>query len=372
MEIGMEQIKYKSGEFRTFTATRSFELGAFNIRVAKGGEVEFDGSIVRYGGMTYTFPQLRGAYSSGWMVLADEYNENDPSYGRPVPANMQMRPAVDNGKPQPKTIAITTETDERVVLNTAEHAANTRAQNKQGARTASTAVESQDGVPVRTLKTLAGSKAMDARTVLTSESAGEALRAAENVRIDPGKGVTQDEMLERMPEADREVYLAEKASLRSRYVDTDAPAPETVAVVKTAKTKAAEGMTLTQSVGGGVEVADFAGTSKGKAKASTLTEDGITFKNTNGPEQLKPQVHPRSMQASVGMDGMADARLRVAKALCPEFPDTYNFSAPPKKKLARLQADFEDRPDVLRAVFAAESDEFKVLLVEEFPQAFQG
>jgi hypothetical protein len=38
--------------------------------------------------------------------------------------------------------------------------------------------------------------------------------------------------------------------------------------------------------------------------------------------------------------------------------------------MARLQADYENRPDVLRAVFAAEGDEMKSILMQEFPQAF--
>ena len=66
----------------------------------------------------------------------------------------------------------------------------------------------------------------------------------------------------------------------------------------------------------------------------------------------------------------ADVRRLVAKQLCPDFPENYNFTLDPKKKLARLQADYEDRHDVLKAVFAAEGDDFKMLLLQEFPQAF--
>jgi hypothetical protein len=62
----------------------------------------------------------------------------------------------------------------------------------------------------------------------------------------------------------------------------------------------------------------------------------------------------------------------VAKAMCADFPPNYDFAAPAKKRVARLQADFEDRPDVIRAAFAAENDEVKQLLVNEFPQAFNG
>jgi hypothetical protein len=37
-----------------------------------------------------------------------------------------------------------------------------------------------------------------------------------------------------------------------------------------------------------------------------------------------------------------------------------------------IRLNYENRPDIIRAIFAAESDEFKKLLVEEFPEAFPG
>jgi len=363
----MEQIKFKTGVFQEFMATRSFAMGATNVTVAKGSELEFDGSTVRYGGATHSFPQLRGAVSSAWLVPTAEYDSDNSSYGQPVSANIKMRPPTDSGAPA--KAMVTLETDERVVMSSADHAANTRDQNRS--RSAPTtrragAADSQDGVEVRTLKTAAGSRAMNTRTVLTAESAGSALRDAESVQIKPGRGLSQDEMLSRMDPEERESYLASKASIKSRYVDDDAPETVTVGKVVTAKVREAEGMKLTQQVGGGVEIADMGGVGGGKAKASTVTEDGITFKNTNGPEN-KPKPHHRAEQAGINN---AAARLQVAKALCPEFPVSYDFSAPERKKLARLQADFEDRPDILRAVFAAETDSFKARLVEEFPQAF--
>jgi len=94
--------------------------------------------------------------------------------------------------------------------------------------------------------------------------------------------------------------------------------------------------------------------------------------NTNGPSN-KEQPSPRSADAQKPVmlkDGTADFRLKVARQLCPDFPTNYDFAQNQRKKLARLQADYEDRPDVIRAVFAAESDDFKSLLLNEFPQAF--
>jgi hypothetical protein len=128
-------------------------------------------------------------------------------------------------------------------------------------------------------------------------------------------------------------------------------------------------MQFKTTVGGGVEVADPVGMS-GKPKEGVTVEDGMTFRTTNGPEQ-GVQPHPRS-QVQPDMGGTEDARRKVAKAICSDFPTTYDFGQPAKKKLARLQADFEDRPDVIRAVFAAESDDMKAKLVNEFPQVFEG
>ena len=365
----MDQIKFKSGDFLEFVATRTFELGNFNVKIVKGIDLTFDGTTVNYGGSSYMFPQFRGAYNAGWVVLATEYEEGNPLYGAPASANIKMRPPTD-AQGQAKTAVATIEADERTVMSSATHAATTRDLNRGIQRTANQgAVESQDGTVVRTLKTPAKS-----RSSLSAESAGEALRQANNVQIDPGQGITEEQMLARMTPEDRAVYLSKKDSLKSRYVDTDISSQGTVvASIKSASVKEAEGMKLTQQVGGGVEIANMGGGTGGKAEASTRTEDGITFKNTNGPKD-KPQIHPRTAAETPVMvlDGTADIRRKIAHTMCPDFPESYDFAASPKKKLARLQADFEDRPDVLRAVFAIESDDFKKQLVVEFPQAFQG
>ena len=63
---------------------------------------------------------------------------------------------------------------------------------------------------------------------------------------------------------------------------------------------------------------------------------------------------------------------KIAKSICADFPDNYVFTQTTRKKIARLQADFEDRPDVIRAVAAADTDpEVRSRLFEEFPEAFK-
>ena len=384
------QIKFKQGEKQHFVSTRNFTLGNTGASVSKGMDCFFDGSTVEVGGVDYPYPQFRGAIKVGWVVLADIYDENDPEYGRPVAAGIQVRHPTQGGNPMtggvraPIAMSAATESDERVVGSAKDHAAQTKTANNGYQRgvpvnpkagTMGT-VEAQDGVPVRTLKTAAGEKAKSQRTILTAESVGSALRQANaSGVIDPGQGISEEEMLSRMPEEDREAYLVQKEAHKSKYVDAAPTARVVGQVKKTAKSGESEGMTFKNDVGHGIEIADMAGMG-GKAKESTITEDGITFKNTNGPKNLKPQAHPRSEEAAAqktaAVNGTLDVRRKIAKAMCPDFPDNYDFTATARKKLARLQADYEDRPDVIKAVFAAEGDEFKNVLIQEFPQAFEG
>lgn len=399
-QIAPNQIAFKAGRMLHFVAARSFALGSTGNQVPKGTDVYFDGTKAEVDGGEHTCPQLRGAIRAGWLVLAEDYDENDISSERPVRANIQVRHAAQGGNPmkpnQTPTHAMRmTESDEHEVAMSggtiSSRAAAVRQRNEgyrrgQAVNAGETVlgqhgfevVEDQDGVEVDRppLATVAGEKSKFIRVPMTPDSAGRHIRqAATSVQVIPGKGITEEEMLERMDEFEREQYLETKEALRSRYVDESEPAPRTVGRVKnSSRTETREGITSKVSAGGGIEVADPS--YGGKAKESVIVEDGITFRTTNGPEQ-KVQPPPRSepeQQPVLVKDGAVamsmDVRRMVAKSMCPDFPDNYVFDLPDRKKIARLQADYEDRPDVLMAVYAAESDTFKAKLVEEFPGAF--
>lgn len=368
------QIQYRKGNMMTFVAARSFALGASGQNIAKGDEILFDGSTVEVAGETYNMPQLKGAISRGWVVLAQEFDMDDVSAEIPQTANVQVRHATQGGNPMnPHSVnrvsMTTAETDEREVGNIRSHADQTNVRNASYRRgtALNNGAELQDGVPVRTLKTLAGEKAKHAKTVLTSGSAAEAIRAAQSVTIDPGQGISESEMLERMDEQSREEYLTDKASRRAQYVD-DAPVKVVGRVKKSSENDTREGITAKVTTGGGVAIGDVSGMDTDKAQLREIEQDGIKFRTTNGPKD-REQAHPRSQEAQqpiVLRDGTAEVRRQIAQQLCPDFPDNYDFADSPKKKMARLQADYDDRPDVLKAVFAAETDAFKALLVREF------
>lgn len=377
----MDQISYRSGEMQHFIATRGFALGSTGLQISRGMDVHFDGTKVQVDGSEVTMPQLRGAVRSGWLVPAAAFWEGAEEQ-RPVSANIQVRHPTQGGNPfegktPTKKVAVVAETDEREVGNAVSHAAAARQANlnyRHGQPVRNEvggSVEMQDGIPVRRLKTAAGERAKNSRTVLTAESVGTALRQADSVQIDAGEGLSESDYLARMTEEERSEYLAKKEAARSKYADAT-PMAKPVAKVKTAKAETREGVTAKVTTGGGIETADPVDFGE-KAAVTEHVEDGIVFKNTNGPKKKAADPHPRSEEAQKPVmlrDGTADARLKVAKALCKDFPSNYDFAAPDRKKLARLAADYEDREDILRAVFAAESDAFKAKLLEEFPSVF--
>lgn len=382
-----DPIKFKMGQKQSFIAARSFALGSTGNTVPKGAEVLFDGSKAEVDGSEYALPQLRGAIKAGWLVLADNYDENDMTAEMPVRANVQVRHAAQGGNPMnpnraPTHSMQTTENDEREVGNgstISQRAAAVRQQNegyKRGqpvntgqvvrSQRGFETVEDQDGVEVegRTMQTAAGEKAKQKRTVLSADNVGRALKEASDVRITPGQGVSEEDYLARLGEEEREEYLSKKAALRSQYVDDD-PAP-VVRVIKKAKAETREGVTATVTTGGGIETADPS--YGGKAKESVIVQDGITFRTTNGPERDQKPVQNRGEPMNI--EGSHDVRRQIATSMCQDFPSNYDFGQTDRKKLARLAADYDDRPDVIRAVFAAEGDGFKQKLIEEFPQAF--
>lgn len=396
------QIKFTPGQPIPFIATKKFALGNTGVDISEGMEILFDGTVVEVNGTRYTLPQLRGSIRLGWIVPSDTYDPDAPAAARPS-ANIQVRAAVNtnqNPMAPPQRAPITTaESDEQVVMTRGQRTAAAtqatqmaRAQRPGGGGVARSFNGAGDvevggaefGVPVaRTLKTSA-----KAVTEVTRDSVGQAIMAADKVKIDPGQGQSEEEMLASMTDAQRDAYLAKKeaarASVTSRLnpnysgppITQVAPAQtRVVGQVKTARSQSSEGIKATVTTGGGTETYDASG-SNAPAEQSVVEAEGIRFSNTNGPKrgfQPAPQTAAPAedqMVSKIEKDGTADARKKIAKALCPDFPDSYSFSEHWKRRLAMIRLHFEGRADVIRAIFAAESDDFKKVLMEEFPEVF--
>jgi hypothetical protein len=248
---------------------------------------------------------------------------------------------------------------------------------------------------------------------VTPNSVGAAISAAQQVKIQPGEGISESDLLSQMTEEQADEYIsqkeAKKADVMSRSPGYVPPPVSTTNLASTNSSKAAsanprtsvqkvastsvqvgkvaptttkitEGISVGVKTGGGIETWDASGTDS-KPVESVVYSDGIMLKNTNGPrkdvpgvknsESVKQVSYQEDSQSKIDRDGTADARRVIAKAICKDFPDSYDFSDHWKRRLANLRLNFEGRSDVIRAVFAAESDDFKRLILDEFPEAFQ-
>lgn len=422
-------LAFRPGQMVSYISTRSFALGSTGYNIMDGMEVLFDGTNVEVSGNKFTLPTLRGAIKMGWLVPADQYDVNALPQANPS-ANIQVRPANDLGQnplqPAKRGVITTVESDERVVMSRGQRAfqAEQRTQEARGHRQAGGGVArafgggggievggAEFGVPVsRGFQTSARSELK-----VTPDTVGGAIRQAETVKVQPGEGITESEMLARMTAEQQMDYLAakeaRKGDVMSRTVGYVPPAPQTTnlaaynqnrsaaspqprpqvvghaqkvaSIPSSNKTVQAEGVFVGLKLGGGTEIADPTGMG-GQAHSSAVMEEGMTFRNTNGPKksytpvESNPAPEPVEVASTeegtsrIEKDGTADARKNIAKAICKDFPDEYSFSDHWKRRLAMIRLSYEERFDVIRAIFAAESDDFKKLLLEEFPEAFKG
>jgi hypothetical protein len=377
----VDQIKFVANTFETLIVTKSFALGTTGVSLVDGQSVEFDGSVVIVNGVRYPYPNLRGAVKLQWLVRESDYESGMQS--APASANIGLRPAVTNSQsltqPPVRAAAVTVQSDERVVMTHSQRQEKREEMSTMrrtaSSRTTGAAGSAHEGVVVGSaFKTPARSE-----TKLTSETAGAAMYEVNNIKISPGVGQSESEYLARLSEEDARSYLAEKEARRSVY-HADLAEKGISSVVakvgaKTTGTKTVDGITATVKVGGGTEIADLSGLDTGKAELSAVTAEGMTFRNTNGPKkgfQATPtgSTPTEPSESKIGKDGTADARRRIAKALCSDFPEDYSFDEHWKRRLSRLHLHYSERSDVIRAIFAAESDDFKRVILEEFPDSF--
>lgn len=422
------QIKFVPGKMEHFISTKAFTLGGTNHSVYAGMEILFDGTNVELNGSRFVLPTLRGAIKMGWIVPADQYDPGAEPGANPS-ANIEVRAANDLGQnplsPPKKSAIVTVESDERVVMSRSERTQQAQqrttevrqAQSRAGAFVARGSSSelvggAEFGVEVgRPFQT-------SAKTGLqvTPNTVGTAIRDAELVKIQPGEGISEEDLLAKMSDEERAQYLAKKEArkddIQSRtpgYVPPPAVTtnlasmnqgrqgaqaqPKSRAVVASgipvvgrvapAQTRVQEGISVGVTSGGGVETFDASGSTE-RPRETVVEQEGMVFRNTNGPkagfgqQPVRVEPPPSSTLLSdtdepksrIESDGTAEYRRMVAKSLCKDFPDSYNFSAHWKKRLAMIRLNYEDRPDIIRAIFAAESDEFKKVIIEEFPDAF--
>lgn len=413
------QMQSVSSRNQTYRAVKTFALGQTGVTLHRGMSLDFDGILLTLQGYApMQMPGLRGAIKQGWIVPESEFDEAGFA-PPPVSANVRVGRA-DGGNPmharnQSRDNLRTAHVDseEREVESVSRHASGVRTANTSYRRGSDnravpgrfvTRIEEQDARVVhgRSFQTPA-----EQTTNLERVSVYQAIQEANSVKIDAGEGRTREDMIASMDPEEAAEYVATIDARRAAHVPEAYGTPvigaqallgsnQVVGRVPTARTIQKEGFVIQNHVGGGVETADLSGLDQARPDQVSKTEsEGVMFTNTNGPRKAQPrlatapqaqakhpqtklvstkQAAPQQVQAKpapqVSIKGTEDTRRKIAKMMCADFPDLYNFDDTDRKKIARIQADFEDRGDVIQAIFAAENDAMKARLLQEFPEAF--
>lgn len=390
-----------------YIATRTFSLGQSGFSVNAGAEVFYDNrATIVVDGQSIHEPKIRGAIRMKWLVTEAEYNPNDLSAQIPVSANMTMRPAEGGNpmNPAPATAPpVVASAQDQAVMDVRAHAQRTSSLNANPPRGlrqvqpgnyrrgtpyhGGNRVEGGGSGYVDAAQVSVVSRGFQtsARTItnLGRTTPGEAISQAERVRIETQPGLSREQMLQQLTPEEQAMYRDDVNSLAGGYVSPQTPQtsepflfptvieqPSVVGSVahQQSSTCTSEGINFQVQVGGGLDLLDGTAVSgsEQKPEVSTVESEGITFTTTNGPKRDVSAAQNIGPAPKLNLD----TRRKIAKQVCPDFPDLYDFDASERKKIARIQADFEDRPDVIRAIYAAETDAMKAKLVEEFPFAF--
>lgn len=420
-----------------YIIAKDFTVSQLNHRLTSGDTVLFDGVTLTVPGYNpVSVPQFRQAIHTGWAVA-----RNQPqTASTPDRPNLRMTPA-NSGNPLAPAAKIQVNPAEvydhiQVAGTASNHAANTKQANKmtraqlanrdrdryRGRRPSTVSDEIGDAYSAKVSETprelMTESKSY---TNILGREYTEHKQIAESVQIEPGRGLTREEVLERMTPEEQDIYLARLEAQRNQHqmevmqrqaamMGMYAGMPQIPGMPQMPNnmlTPAANpyiqptpfgpppqpspyGQQFGQSqVVGKIGTSVNSGSSDGiqtsvqigsrntgmlpQQQVRTTVEDGITFTQSVQPLQQQPRLSPEaSEQQKSVLKKSENMRRQTAKMLCPDFPDNYDFDASLRKKIARLQADYEDRPDVMRAVFVAETDEVKAELIQAFPGVFEG
>lgn len=107
-------VTFETGVFKPYRFTSDVHLGAIAQNVPAGTIVQYDGSVMQWGGQTYTIPQLQAGIRIGWLVPA----EDTTSVYRPQPAGVRVRPAQSAGSDRGEPMQMEEASEEEQIVGT--------------------------------------------------------------------------------------------------------------------------------------------------------------------------------------------------------------------------------------------------------------
>jgi hypothetical protein len=322
-------VQWKRGDFLKFYAQMKIRVGGKGtLDIQKGDEFEYDGTIVKYAGTEFPQPGLRGAVRENWATLNMEggrpINATRPerSVAKATSVNQTFHSVQREEASAPTTNSLDEETVLRVGDRGAVQKSGGHIEQKHNRRIAGNIsvsdVDQQDGRTVANIRSPVKFRVEDVHTVNPN---------SDGVSFEAGYGRADGETGARK-------FTKEGISVQNNVGNIDAASIRT----------------------------DFdEGKMVGKIRQSApVSEGGISAQDTSGNPGVK---------VAKPVDGGGDggvSKLDVARGVCPNFPEDWNFFATQENKLQRVK-DLKDDPGIIKALFAAEGKKFKKVLKTNYP-----
>ena len=321
----MNAITWKRGNYIKFYAKMKIRIGGANaVDVQKGDEFEYDGSIIKYSGMEISSPQLRTAIASGWASTESQSAESVESIrpSRSLAKSQSVNTDLSRVQRGVKTELTTSSMDEDEVLRVSDRSNSQKVLNASSNRKFVVnpgEADSQEAVSIGRVRT-------SAKTVFNDITKPEYANMANKIENMSGVKADLYQTIEKEGVTIKTTNIGHISSVKE-FDDSDG---KVVGKVKNSKKASSEGISVTDT-----------SLIRNKKKSD---EDFVIVKSV-------------------------DPRIRVARAIDPDFPLNWNFTG----KLAERMVNVKNHgvsAKFLEALYAAEGDQMRKVLTKEFPKQF--
>jgi hypothetical protein len=353
---------WKRNQFRTFYAKMKIRLGGKEtVDIAQNDEFEYDGTILKYGGMEINTLALRGAIDKGLWASEDPDDDAAPQAVIPERNRAQSQSVNRDLSRVARVQGQALETDyedENTILNVSDRRASgsgTKVLNVATDRAAPRILTAKDNQRRTPGGMVLDSDASDVQEGIT---VGRVRTKANIGRIDMTQSSSYD--------------IANKLNDRIRDTGYTKTAKGTVGFIPS-KEIMQEGVSIKTNVGKmkpGVDIGqEDDGQVIGKVRHSDKSHtEGIDIKDTSKRPAQKQVV---TKAKPVAIDKNLSPKLRIALKLYPSFPRDWNFNGKLADRLAKVK-EYGETPEFLEALYAAEGDQFRKTLKSEYADQFGG
>lgn len=347
---------WKRNQFRTFYAKMKINLGGKEtVVIAQGDEFEYDGTILKYGGMEVNTLALRGAIDKGLWASEDPNDDAAPQAVIPE-RNRAQAQSVNRDLSRVARVqgqAIETDyEDENTILNVSDRRASgsgTKVLNVATDRAAPRVLTAKDNQRRTPGGMILDSDASDVQEGVTI---GRVRTKANLGHIDMTKNSSYD--------------VANRLEIRDRTQGYSDVKKGTVGFIPNREV-IQEGVSIKTNVGNmkpGIDIGqEDDGKVIGKVRHSAKSRtEGIEIKDTS-----KRPVQKKTAAKSITTDKNLNPKVRIARSICSDFPADWDFNGPIGKRMAAVKSR-DVTPEFIMALYAVENDKLKKMLSVEYSE----